>query len=204
MKQFFINYCYQFITNHEKCDELKTKQLYYGLEAIYNMLTKFIFLFFLFLIFDMLYEYFLLLIIHGITKRYTYGLHAKTTLACWMTTIPIYVIGCSLIKFFSIPYFLEVIIWLCGLISFGLWAPADTPARPLIHEQMRKKQKCKAIIVLLLYLIFLFFIKDVKISNAICYSIIIQICCINPLTYKLTRTPFENYKLYYQKHGLNF
>jgi len=36
-------------------------------------------------------------------------------------------------------------------------------------------------------------------NNALLYGILIQIIMINPLTYKITKTKFNNYKYYHKK-----
>ena len=199
-----IEKCYQFITKQIDCDELKEKQIRYGLESIYNMLTKLIVLFFITFLFHLTEEYILLLVVYAIVKRYTYGLHAKTSLACWMTTIPIYMLGCVFIHYVHIPFYFIGICFVFSFVSFLLWAPADTPARPLIHKEIRRAQKVKACCICILLFMIACFIPYPKLTSSIIYSMFIQSVCINPITYKLTKTPFDNYKTYYKNHGLNY
>jgi len=195
---------YQFIAKYETCDELKTKKLIYGLEALYNLITKFIVMLFITIILGIWKEYLLLILIYSSARRYAYGLHAKNTITCWLTTLPIYLLGCYFIRSISIPSNLMYGLWFFGFLSFLFWAPADTPARPLIHSEIRKKQKIKACLVCLIYLFCIIGFQNPLLSNACIYCLIIQSICINPLTYKLTKTPFDNYKLYYKNHGLNY
>lgn len=203
MKKKFIESGCQFISKYEDCDDLKIKKLRYGLEAIYNLLTKTVVLFLIALLLGVWKEYFLLIFMYSLVRMYTYGIHAKTTLACWMTTTPIYIGGCLLIKYVIIPQPISYIIWAMGFISFLIWAPADTPAKPLIHADKRKKQKIKACMLCLLLLVVLIICPIKMITNSICYSLVVQSICINPITYWLTKTPFANYKLYLKNHGLN-
>lgn len=195
---------FRFISKYEDCDELKTKTIKYGLETIYNVITKFIILGSISIIFGIWKEYLLLTLLHAFIRRYSYGLHAKSSMLCWFTTTPIYFIGCIFIRFGNLPIILSYIIWTFCFISFLLWAPADTPSRPLIHKDKRKKQKIKTCLVSILYLVGIFLFPQTHFSNALIYSLFIQAITINPLTYLLTKTPYENYKLYYEKHGLNY
>lgn len=204
MKKKFVNASYRFITKYEKCDELKEKKIKYGLESLYNLLTKVIVMLGLSILFNIWKEYLLLVGFYSLVRRYTYGIHAKSTLACWFTTIPIYMLGCYFIKFASLPNPIIYFIWSLSFVSFLLWAPADTPARPLIHQNIRKQQKTKSCLICILYLLLIIALHIRYIDNVIIYSLLIQSICINPITYWITKTPFDNYKVYYKKHGLNF
>ena len=101
-------------------------------------------------------------------------------------------------------FLFKVLLWFLGFGSFLLWAPADTPARPLIHKEIREKQKLYACATCILYLSFILIFQNQIVNNVIIYSLLVQVICINPLTYFVTKTPFDNYKLYYKNHGLNY
>ena len=204
MKRKFVNASYQFIAKYEECDELKEKKIKYGLELLYNVITKLIVMLILSILLGLFKEYILFTIIFAITKRYTYGIHAKKSLTCWLITLPIYIGGSYFIRYAMIPSYAIYVIWLFGFTSFAIWAPADTPAKPLIHPEIRKKQKVFACITCLFYLMIILFFQYNAMNNAIIYSLIVQSICINPLTYLVTKTTYANYKVYYQKHGLNY
>lgn len=204
MKKKFIDKSFRFISKYQQCDELKEKTIRYGLEALYNLLSKLIVMLILSILLGIWREYFLLVIIYASVRCYAYGLHAKKSITCWMTTLPIYILGCYFIKYMIIPQPIIYILWIFGFLSFVKWAPADTPARPLIHAEIRKKQKIKASIICIIYLFCIVGFQKQLLTNAVIYCLTIQAICINPITYKITKTPFDNYKLYYEKHGLNY
>lgn len=203
MKKKFIEKSYQFITKYQFCNDIKTKKIKYGLEAIYNLISKTIILFILSILIGIWKEYCLLIIFYSLVRMYTFGIHAKTTLACWLTSTPIYIGGGLFIKYAIIPHKIMYLIWLFAFLSFLLLAPADTPAKPLIHKKRRIEQKMKACLICTLLLIPITFFSSRTINNTICYVLFIQSICINPITYWLTKTPFANYKLYLKNHGLN-
>ena len=62
----------------------------YGLEAFYNLITKTVVLIILAVIFNLVLELILLSLIYSTLRLYGFGLHAKTSLQCWITTLPIY------------------------------------------------------------------------------------------------------------------
>ena len=84
-----------------------------------------------------------------------------------------------------------------------MWAPADTKKRPLIREKRRRILKTESIIICLIYLLLIIFINSRLIINAIFFSMILEGICICPLTYKITKNPFNNYNNYLKEHGLN-
>ena len=84
-------------------------------------------------------------------------------------------------------------------ISFFFFAPADTPARPLIHKEKRIRAKVLSLIILVMYLVLYLYQFNPVINNTILYALLMESIVINPLIYKLTGTTFNNYK-YFQKN----
>lgn len=196
MKKKFIESSLVLIKSKKSVDELSEKKLRYGLEGFYNLATKTIVMFLLSICFDTLLEFFLLTIVYSTLRLYGFGLHMKTSLQCWFTTVPIYIGGCILIKYTVFPYLLSVIIWTIGFLSFLFFAPADTHARPLIHKKKRIRAKILSLCILSSYFVLSFFIQNPVIHNVILYAIIMESISINPLVYRLLNMPFNNYKTY--------
>ena len=196
MKKKFINYSLNYIESKKSLSNLEKKKLKYGLEGFYNLFTKLIVMIILSLIFNLTRELLLLILIYSFLRLYGFGIHAKKTWQCWITTIPIYIGGCFIIKYLTLSPLLINIIWLFGFISFLLFAPADTKSRPLIHKEKRIRAKILSIIIIIiLYLINYFYPNQVLLNTSL-YALIIQSIVINPLTYKLFNEPYNNYKAY--------
>ena len=198
MKEKFINSSLKYIESKKKLTDLDRKKLKYGLEGFYNLITKFIVLIVIAIIFNLLTELVLLTIIYGFLRLYGFGLHAKKTWQCWITTIPVYIGGCLFIKYITLPNYVSYFIWIFGLISFILFAPADTKSRPLIHKEKRIRAKILSIIIVLVLFIINIFIKSNLFLNASLYAILMQSIIMNPLIYKLCNAPYNNYKYYNQ------
>ena len=198
VKKIFIEKSISLIKYRKELNTIEEKKMRYGLEAFYNLITKIIVLFIFAIIFDLILEFFLLSLIYSTMRLYGFGLHAKTSLQCWFTTLPVYIGGCLLIKYLAIPNFIAGIIWIFGFFSFLLFAPADTPARPLIHKEKRIRAKILSIFLLVIYLILYLYNFNSMFNNAILYALLMESIVINPLIYKLTGTTFNNYK-YFQK-----
>ena len=200
MKQKFVNSSINFITKYQECDDLKLKRLKYGLEGIYGVITKLIIVLIIAILTKTIKETALLILFYGGIRTFSFGWHAKSTLACLVTTISIYNISPFLISQLHLPTYIGYFTLIIAFISVILWAPADTPKRPLIKKDKRLISKFFSIAIVIIYSIILLFSNSNLINNTIIFALLIQTIMINPLTYKLTNTRFNNYKYYNTKN----
>ena len=199
MKEKFVNSSINFISKYQECDDLKIKKLKYGLEGIFNLITKLIIILLISILTQTITETALLILFYAGIRTFSFGWHAKSSFGCWISSLLVYIDRKSLIVNFRIPELIGYIILGSALISMILWAPADTPKKPLIRKKQRQKCKVLSILVVLLYTLIFTYSNNHIINDAIIYALLMQIVFINPLTYKLTHTQFNNYK-YYKKH----
>ena len=199
MKEKFINSSINLVCRYQECDDLKLKRLRYGLEGMYSLIVKLSVVIIISIITNTSKETLLFLLFYAGIRTFSYGMHAKSNIACWITTITIYNIIPILLFNIYIPRYIGYTILGIALISMILWAPADTPNKPLIRKKQRQKCKVLSIIIVLIYTIIYLMNKALIINNALLYALIIQIIFINPLTYKITNTQFNNYKHYKKK-----
>ena len=200
MKEKFINSSINFISKYQECDDLKLKRLKYGLEGIYSLIVKISVVILISIITKTLTETLLFILFYAGIRTFSFGWHAKSNIACWITTILIYNVLLYFIINLNYPNYIGYIILGISLISMLLWAPADTPKRPLIRKKQRLKSKILSITVLVLYAVIYVTINSNPLKNIILYSLLIQTILINPITYKITNTRFNNYK-YYKKNN---
>lgn len=200
MKERFINSSLTFIMKYQECDDLKIKKLKYGLEGIYSLIIKTSVVLIFALLTQTLKETILLIIFYAGIRTFSYGLHAKSNRSCWITTILIYNGIPLLSKNIILTNLIGYIILGFAFISMLLWAPADTAKKPLIRKNQRIKCKIMSLITIIMYT-FIFLISNKPIiNNSIIYALLVQTILINPLTYKLTNSRFNNYKYYKKKH----
>lgn len=199
MKERFVDSSIKFINKYEECDDLKIKRLKYGLEGIYGTIIKLIVVIVIAAIFQSLKETCLILVFYALIRTFSYGLHSKSSAACWITTILIYNVIPVLTKNFIIPDYIGYIVLGVSLLSVLLWAPADTPKKPLIRKKHRTKCKVLAVIIVLMYSIIYCFSQNISINNTLIYALFVECILINPVTYRLTKTQFKNYKYYKKK-----
>ena len=194
MKKKFIESSIRLIKNNKRVDELEEKKLRYGLEGFYNVFVKTIVMLVLAVVLDIVPEYVLLILVYSTLRLYGFGIHMKTSAQCWLTSVPMYIGGCLLIKYVTFPEYISVIIWIFGFLSFLLFAPADTPARPLIHKEKRIPAKILSILILIGYFVIYHYVDITVIKNVILYGVLMESVSISPIIYKLFHTPFNNYK----------
>lgn len=199
MKQKFVNSSINFITKYQECNDLKLKRLKYGLEGIYSLVVKLTVVLIIAILTKTIEETALLILFYAGIRTFSYGIHAKSNIACWITTLIMYNGFPYIISTITIPKLIGYIILAVALISMILWAPADTPKRPLIRKKHRLKCKILSCLIVLIYTIIFSFNNISIINNAMLFALIIQMLIINPLTYKITNTQFNNYK-YYKKN----
>ena len=199
MKSKFIQSSLTLIKKNKEITELDEKKLKYGLEGFYNLATKTIVMLGLSILFDTVLEYFLLIIVYSTLRLYGFGIHMKTSLQCWCTSVPIYMGGCLLIKYVVFSKITSIAILIFGVFSFLLFAPADTPARPLIHKEKRIRAKILSLLILVCYILLFFNFSNKVFQNLIVYAVLVESISINPIIYMLFHTPFNNYKKYKQR-----
>ena len=199
MKEKFVNSSINFISKYQECDDLKMKKLKYGLEGIYSLIVKTFVVIIRSIFTHTIKETLLLILFYAGIRTFSYGMHAKSNLACWITTLIIYNVLPLLIKNINIPNYISYLILGLALIAMVLWAPADTPKKPLIRKEQRLKCKILSIIVVLIYTLICLFSNDELINQIIIVALTLQILLINPISYKITKTRFNNYKYYKKK-----
>ena len=200
MKENFIKSSINFIGKYQEINDLKMKQLKYGLEGLYSLVVKLTVVLFIALITKTITYTLLYLLFYTGIRTFSYGWHAKSNISCWITTILIYNVIPILIKNITIPSFIGYIILILSFISVILWAPTDTPKKPLIRKKQRKKLKILSTIIVIIYTLIFIFNENTIMNNSLIYALTIQMIFINPITYKLTKTQFNNYKYYKKKN----
>lgn len=77
-----------------------------------------------------------------------------------------------------------------------LWAPADTPSRPLLNKRKRITNKIITLFISILYIASAFYFNNYNFYEIVCFLLFLETVCICPLTYKVFKTPYRNYRVY--------
>ena len=131
-------------------------------------------------------------------KYFVGGVHAKTHLACMLTTPTIYC-GNALISktlpIIPIKYraISVIAIWIFSMMVISIYAPADTENVPILRKKERAFKKIMSYIVMTVTLIIALLIAN---KYSIISNLLIIGCLINSIF--ITR---PIYKLYHNKYG---
>lgn len=198
MKKRIINYCIKSIKNNcdTKYDEIKLAEIKYGLEAIYLTVTKMIIIIIVALLLGIFKEMITIMLLYNVLRITGFGIHAKKSWMCLTSSLIIF-IGCPFLALhLTIPFIVKVI--LCGLcvIAYYLYAPADTEKHPLIHKRKRNAYRIITVITSLIYTFLCLYTTNSFLSNAILFALIIEVMMILPISYKIFKLPYNNYKNY--------
>ena len=203
MKKFILDKCMNIIKENKKYDKTKLAEIKYGLEGLYLTITKLIVITTIAILLKITKEYIIFLLIYTIMRTPSFGIHAKKSWICLISST-ISFIGIPLIAInIKLNTITKIIIGLISIIGILIFSPADTHKRPIVNKKRRMIYKTLSTIIATTYIILSIIIKDNFISNAFFYATILQNILISPITYKLFKMPYNNYKTYLKTHGLN-
>lgn len=131
-------------------------------------------------------------------KYFVGGVHAKSHLACIITTPAIYCGNVLISKTLPIipdtyRYISVILVWIFSVIVISIYAPADTEAVPILRKKERRFKKIMSYITMTITL-FVAIILPEK------YIIISNILIIGCLIHSIFITR-PMYKLYHNKYG---
>ena len=180
-------------------DNDKIDEIMYGLEGIYLTITKTIIIFAIAFILGIQKELLILLLSFNFIRLFAFGMHANNSITCLIFSSSLFLGGAALIKYVDINGYLLYFLFLISFIIITIFAPSDTVKRPLIKKKKRIKFKILSMFVVIIYFVISLLIKDRLIINSLILGLLIECILISPLTYRLFKMPYKNYKNY----GLN-
>ena len=201
MRSKIINSIMNQIKIYNNFDDIKLQEIKYGLETVYLTIIKTIVFILLAILLKTIKGLLLFMLFYGIIRLTGFGVHAKKSIHCWISSILIFLIIPILIKYITINNYILYIISLISITILAIYAPADTPKRPLINKKKRTIYKVLTILISIGYLITITIIKDKLIINSLFYSLLLECFLVTPLIYKLFGVSYKNYKNYKRKEN---
>ncbi len=197
MKKFILNKCMNLIKQYNKnLSERDLDKIRYGLEGLYLTITKLIFIIIISIIIGIFKEVVLLILIFNGIRLTAFGVHAKRSIDCLISSTLFFILFPFLCINLTIPEIIKKIIFIPLVLLIGIFAPADTEKRPLTNKRKRIIYKILSIIISIIYMILSLIIKDNTLSNCFIFALIIQIIIMIPITYKIFGVSYNNYKKY--------
>ena len=197
MKKLIINKCMELVTTYNKdLSQRDIDKIKYGLEGLYLTITKLIFIIIVSIILGIWKETLLLILIFNGIRLTAFGVHAKRSIDCLISSTLFFILFPILCIKLTIPLIIKVILFIPLTVLIGIFAPADTEKRPLINKKKRKIYKMLSIMISIIYMTIAIVIKDNTLSNCFIFAIVIQIIIMLPITYKIFGVSYNNYKNY--------
>lgn len=204
MRKFIIENCMDIIIKNKNYDKIKLQEIKYGLEGLYLTITKLIIITTIAIILGILKEYLIFLFIYNIIRTTSFGLHATKSWICLLSSTIIFIGIPIIIKTIEIEKNYIILIGIIATIGIYIFSPADTHKRPIVNKKRRMVYKILSTIISITYVVLSISIKNNYISNSLLFSILLQNILISPITYKIFKLPYNNYKTYIKTHGLNY
>ena len=194
MKKYIIGKCMNIIRKEKNYDEEKLAEIEYGLVGIYLTFSKLIIITLLALILGIFKEMIIFLLIYNIIRMPSFGIHATKSWICLLVSTVGFIGIPWLCLNISIPDILKIVVGIIGIILMFKNSPADTKKRPIVNPKRRLVYKIISGLIAIAYVILSFIVKDNFISNGLLFSLVLQNIVISPLTYKIFKQPYNNYK----------
>ena len=198
MKDRYLKLTTSFITKYHTYDDDELDKLRYGLEGIYLSGTKLIIMTLIAIIIGIIKEFILLLIFFNIIRFTGFGFHAGKSYQCLIFSTLLF-IGVPVIMLYGeFSKTLLISVGMICLVPLAIYAPADTVKRPLPNKKKRKIRKFSTILITLIYIILIVHINNYSINSMLICSLILESIMVLPLTYKIFKQPYRNYRNYNQ------
>lgn len=199
MKDIVIEKSLNLLNRSYQYDSDTFDRVRYGLEVIYISITKLIVILGFSIVFGLVKETLLTIVLFNGLRTYAYGIHAKKSSHCYISSTLIFVFLPWIFKYIEFSIIQKVLISIISIVGFYLFAPADTHKRPLINKKHRNKLKRNTLLVCCLYIIIILISDNILLNNLIILSMILELFVVNPWTYKLFDMPYNNYLAYQSK-----
>ena len=197
MRNFVINKCLKIIKDNDpNISETKLEEIEYGLVGIYILITKLVIIFAVALIMGIFKEVIIFLFIYSLIRATSFGIHASKSWICLIVSL-LLMLGVPYISLIiTIPTVFKIVILAITTILICLYSPADTEKRPIINPKRRLTYKVVSTMTAIIFTIVSLVISNNYISNCLVFALIIQSVIILPITYKIFKAPYNNYKNY--------
>lgn len=196
MKDLIINKTMNLIISQEKYNQTQLEEIRYGLVSIYLTFSKLIIISIIATLLGIFKEMVTFLIIYNILRSVSFGLHASKSWICLLSSTLIFIGGTIFCQHVYLNNYIITGISIITILNIYRYSPADTKKRPIVSLKRRKIFKYLSTIFAIAFYIIAIITSNNFISNCLVLSLIIQTVCIHPLTYKMSKQPYNNYKRY--------
>lgn len=196
MKKKLLDKIMNSISLKHNYDDIKLAEIRYGLDTIYITITKTIVIFTICYFLGLLKELLVILLFYSLLRTTGFGLHTKKSWQCWISSGILFLLLPYLSSILTINLYIRIAVSVLSIVFIAIYAPADTEKRPLINKRKRMIFKIICIISAIGISVYSFITANALIQNSIFFSLILECIMISPLTYKIFKLKYANYKNY--------
>ena len=200
MKEIFLSNTINFISKYNCYSDTQIKEIKYGLEAIYLTITKVIIISIIAILLGIFKESLVFILFYNIIRLPSFGLHAKKSWICLVSSSILFLGIPYLSMILTIPIIIKSIIGIICIVFMFKNGPADTKKRPIVSKKRRSKLKFISVIITITYSFVAILINNNFISNCILFSLIMQNLMISPTVYRIFKLPYNNYINFLKTH----
>lgn len=194
MKEVAVNKVINYLKKNNACSEKEEKVFKYTLESLYSFITKTTTILLLSYFLGTFKTTFLLLLLYSVLRGFSFGIHASKNLYCWIISLSVYVVLPYIIQNVHLNQNLLLFLHLLGILGIILWAPADTPKRPLLNKRKRLVNKLFAFSFTFILDLISYYLHSYLLFYIVTSLLILNFICIAPWTYKVFHIPYRNYE----------
>jgi len=121
------------------------------------------------------------------------GAHSKSHIACFITSLSLFLSNVILSSIIKVPYLdaIYIGILLFNIVVIHFLAPADTEMKPVVSKKQRLLLKILSYICMIVTMIIgRFIIEDIAIRNIFIFGTFIQSITMLPPMYKMLKTKY--------------
>ena len=111
MKKMIMSKCMHYIKKNTNYDEIKLKEIEYGLVSIYLTISKMLVISIIALILGIFKEMIIFSLIYNILRSPSFGLHATKSWICLILSTTLFIGIPFLCEILIIPLYIKVFIW---------------------------------------------------------------------------------------------
>jgi accessory gene regulator B len=178
-------YLTNFITRDLNYDEEKKEVIAYSIENIILQIGGFILIVIISFLFNALIPTIIAAIFGGFLRKVSGGFHFNSPIKCLFFGTFIYTfIGISTYKLIDYGFNNTTVLYLIDFISFlivYLFAPVDSPAKPIHSISFKKKLKISALIILIISFLIVFITDSIILKISITFGIFYQAITLLPV-----------------------
>jgi len=184
------------VTHESSADEIQYLKIKLGAEVMIINISKALVVYLVAILFRTLIPTVITHLAYASVRKFSQGLHAKSSVVCTVVSILMFVAIPCLMKTVIIDRWMVLLIGVAITYLFYRYAPADTEKCPIIDPDIRRQLKLKAVGMSTVILCVALMISNPMTRSLLIVGLVLQVVMTLPITYKLLKRSYNNYEKY--------